>query len=232
LKGQGKIEEAIACYKKAIELDPKFAVAHTNLGIALHAQGKLDEATACYKKAIELDPNDAGLHYNLGVFLRDQKKLDEAIACLRKAIGLDPKYALATTNLSSALQAKGLQLVENPDPKLRDPKRAVEFAKEAVELTPNSLMAWDNLGRIKYRAGQWKESVEAFEKCIELSKSGQGYVSFFLAMAHWKLGNKVAARKWYDQAVAWMEKNQPKNEELRRFRAEATELLGIEMKKD
>ena len=46
-------------------------------------------------------------------------------------------------------------------------------------------------------------------------------------MAHWQLGEKEAARKWYDQAVAWMDKNQPNNEELRRFRAEAAELLGV-----
>jgi hypothetical protein len=46
-------------------------------------------------------------------------------------------------------------------------------------------------------------------------------------MAHWKLGHQEAARKWHDQAVEWMEKNQPKNDDLRRFRAEARELLGI-----
>ena len=54
---------------------------------------------------------------------------------------------------------------------------------------------------------------------------------FFLAMAHWQLGDKQAARKWYDQAVAWMDKNQPDNVELRRFRSEAEELLKITDKK-
>ena len=37
--------------------------------------------------------------------------------------------------------------------------------------------------------------------------------------------------QWYDRAVAWMDKNQPKNEELRRFRAEVAELLGVNEKK-
>jgi serine/threonine protein kinase len=49
----------------------------------------------------------------------------------------------------------------------------------------------------------------------------------FLAMAHWKLGDKPQARSWFDQSVAWMEKNAPKNEELMRFRTEAEELMGI-----
>ena len=38
--------------------------------------------------------------------------------------------------------------------------------------------------------------------------------------------HKEEARKWYDRAVEWMEKNQPADEELKRFRAEAEELLG------
>jgi hypothetical protein len=51
-------------------------------------------------------------------------------------------------------------------------------------------------------------------------------------MAHWQLDQEEEARKWYDEAVAWMDKNRPQNEELRRFRAEAAELLGIEKNKD
>ena len=46
-------------------------------------------------------------------------------------------------------------------------------------------------------------------------------------MARWQLGEKEQARKWYDKAVQWMDKNKPKDEELRRFRKEAEELLGI-----
>jgi hypothetical protein len=47
-------------------------------------------------------------------------------------------------------------------------------------------------------------------------------------MAHWQLGQKDEARKWMDQAVEWMDKNQPQNDELRRFRAEATQMMGNE----
>jgi hypothetical protein len=50
-------------------------------------------------------------------------------------------------------------------------------------------------------------------------------------MAHWKLGAKDKAGAWYDRAVEWMDKNQPNNKELRRFRAEAAELLGRTEKK-
>ncbi len=56
---------------------------------------------------------------------------------------------------------------------------------------------------------------------------GNSWQWFFLAMAHWQLGEKDEARQWYDQAVEWMEQKQPDNDELRRFRVEAAELLGI-----
>jgi hypothetical protein len=46
-------------------------------------------------------------------------------------------------------------------------------------------------------------------------------------MACWQLGDKNDARKRYDQAVQWMEKNQPKNEELWRFRAEAEKFMEV-----
>jgi hypothetical protein len=40
------------------------------------------------------------------------------------------------------------------------------------------------------------------------------------------IGEKDEARRWYDKAALWMQQNQPQNEELRRFRAEAILKLG------
>ena len=68
---------------------------------------------------------------------------------------------------------------------------------------------------------------------MELQQTPRGGDSaqwFCLAMAHWQLDNKDEARKWYDRAVAWMDKNQPNDEELSRFRTEAAELLKIDKK--
>jgi hypothetical protein len=50
---------------------------------------------------------------------------------------------------------------------------------------------------------------------------------FFLALAYWQLGHKTVARKWYDQAVQWMKKHKPNDEELRHFRTEEAELLQV-----
>jgi hypothetical protein len=62
---------------------------------------------------------------------------------------------------------------------------------------------------------------------MELRNGGDSTDWFFLAMTHWQLGDKDQARKWFDKAVTWMEKNQPGNDKLRRFRTEAEELLKI-----
>ena len=79
----------------------------------------------------------------------------------------------------------------------------------------------EHTGRRPVPAGDWKAAIAALEKSMELRKGGDSNDWFFLAMAHWQLGEKDKAREWYDRAVQWMDKNQPKNEELRRFRAEA-----------
>ena len=76
-----------------------------------------------------------------------------------------------------------------------------------------------------YRPGDWKAAIEALNKSRQLRQGGDAFDFFFLAMAQWHLGEKAKARRWFDQAVQWMDKNAPQNEELRRFRAEAGQLL-------
>jgi tetratricopeptide (TPR) repeat protein len=107
---------------------------------------------------------------------------------------------------------------------------AVKLAKEAIELWPQSASHWQLLGWALYRAGDWKASIAAWDKSMELDqapKGGNSFQWFGLAMAHWQLGNQDEARTWFDKAATSMDKNQSKNEELARLRAEAEELLGV-----
>ena len=53
---------------------------------------------------------------------------------------------------------------------------------------------------------------------------------FFLAMAHRRLDHGDEARRWHGRAVEWMDKNKPRDAEMLLFRAEASEVLGIEPK--
>ncbi len=62
---QGKIEEAVVCCRKALELKPDSIETYNNMGLALGLQGKSEEAVACYHKALELRPDCDELYRNL-----------------------------------------------------------------------------------------------------------------------------------------------------------------------
>ena len=57
---------AITCYNKAIELNPKYATAYNNKGVALKALGDTKAAITCYNKAIEINPKYASAYHNKG----------------------------------------------------------------------------------------------------------------------------------------------------------------------
>ena len=102
---------------------------------------------------------------------------------------------------------------------------AVTMAQKAVELSATGGPFWNTKGVAHFRAGQWNEAITALHKSQELRSGGDGFDWFFLAMAHWKLGEKDDARKWHERAVEWMDTNAKDDEELIRFRAEAEELM-------
>jgi tetratricopeptide (TPR) repeat protein len=101
------VDGAIACYRRALELNPKLALAHYNLGNALFAKGDMDAAVACHRRALALDPKYAPAHCNLGSALLAKRDVKGAIACYRRALELDPKNAGAHINLGYALRQRG-----------------------------------------------------------------------------------------------------------------------------
>ena len=107
LQTEGKLEDAISHYRRAIALSGGDASYHNNLGAALAAQGKLEEAIEQFDRAIEFDPSNAEARFNAGNALYSQDKVDEAIAQYRRAIELKADYAKAHNNLAVALKQSG-----------------------------------------------------------------------------------------------------------------------------
>ncbi len=100
-------KEAERAYHMALEVDPKMAAAHLNLGKLYHDAGELEKAEAHYRAAGEIDPEEPAPHFNLGVLLEDLKRPQEALRSYREAVKLDPAFADAHYNLALLFESMG-----------------------------------------------------------------------------------------------------------------------------
>jgi len=220
LMRNGQLDEAIIEFQRAIELKKDHVSPHNNLGNAWVAKGRLDDAIAEYRKAIDLDGDAPDPYCNLGIILTRKGRYKAAIDVYSDAMKRIP-------NNAKIRNAVAWLLATCPDKKFRDPARAVELAQLAVNGSRNNGDYWSTLGTAMYRNGDWKGAIQSLSEAMPLRSGGDSFDFFFLAMAHWQSGEQEKARAWHEKAVAWMEKNAPKDEELRRFRAEAAALMAI-----
>jgi tetratricopeptide (TPR) repeat protein len=95
----GRVDEAIANYRRVIQIEPDNLQAHVNLGNALDAAGRLDEAAGEFRTAVRINPRSYMPHYNLGFELSCLGRHDEAIKELRQALRLKPDFAEAEQRL-------------------------------------------------------------------------------------------------------------------------------------
>jgi tetratricopeptide (TPR) repeat protein len=116
-------------------------------------------------------------------------------------------------------------LTQAPAIRLRNLERATELATQGVELAADDASSWYTLGLVHYAAGRWDAARVALEKCLKIQPKGSASAGFLLAMAHWQLGDKQAAQKWYAEAASWTETSDL-TENLHRLRAEAEALLA------
>jgi Flp pilus assembly protein TadD len=233
-------------------LDPRSSEAHNNLGVALWHKGLVNDAVAVYRRAVELKADNGEACVNLGLTLSLKgEHVDSFIVLKKAAVRFHPKVGAVRANLWLALRLEGFiqevadefdaarrsddpalqndfawAMLTCADPKLRHVPHAIVLATRAAELAPADPKVWRTLGVARYREGHPAAAVEALRKSMELAGGGDASDWFFLAASHWKLGEKEPARRWYERAVQWTQKRRPGSVELRRFRAEVTELLG------
>jgi WD40 repeat protein/serine/threonine protein kinase/Flp pilus assembly protein TadD len=231
LGSDGQAEEAGKAYRKELnaleKLDAKDVTTLHRRAAAYKDFHQYDKALADFSKAIELNPKDLYAWYQRASVNSQLGRYAAALADYQKLLELAKDDAIVQNDFAWFLATC-------PATKYRNPARAVELAKKAVELAPKEGNHWNTLGVAHYRAGDWKAAVAALDKSREFSKGGTAFDFIFLAMSHWQLGQKDDALKWYKQAVEWVEKNSqalaknpPWRDELHRFRAEAKELLTV-----
>jgi serine/threonine protein kinase/tetratricopeptide (TPR) repeat protein len=229
----GLFAEGLTAYENSVRLFPEDAANHHTFGFLLSRAGIHDRAIAELREALRLNPDYPGARWNLAYALSRQGDWPAAIEVYERLRQQPADRARAANSLAWLLATC-------PEVNYRDAARAVELAKDAVEQAPLDGNYWNTLGVAQYRAGNFQAAVEALEKAEELDPDKQLAINgFFLAMAQWQLANQDQARQWYDRAVAWMEtKHDQKTntsewqEELRRFRSEADEVLRLNKQND
>ncbi len=146
LAREGRLDEALPYYRKALALDPSYVKAAYNWGMALERMGRVDEASAMLARAVEIDPDffPAGNAY--GRLLMKEGRLDEAVAVFERNHRRHPRRREAANNYGLALYKRGR----------RDEARAV--FEEILDRDPAYAAAHDNLGLIAFEEGRWKEA--------------------------------------------------------------------------
>jgi tetratricopeptide (TPR) repeat protein len=152
----GRLEDTLADFSKAIELDPKFTWPWSSRGSAYNALRLYDKALADLTKAIELDPKHTSAWSNRGVAYFHLRQYDKALADLNKAIELDPKNAAAWSNRASFYNER------------RQYAKALADSTKAIELDPKYTLAWSNRGAEYIHLRQYDKALADLTKAIEL----------------------------------------------------------------
>jgi tetratricopeptide (TPR) repeat protein len=156
LKEQGKIDDAIKNYNKALELKPNYSEAYYNLGVVFYGQDKINDAVNYYEKAILLDPADYKAHCGLGTALYKLGEFEQAQQHYLKAIEINPDYPLAHKNLA-------LEFVRQDKIELAESQY-----KKSIEADPADADAQQSLGMLLARQEKFDEAIEHLEKAISI----------------------------------------------------------------
>ncbi|CAH1267037.1 UDP-N-acetylglucosamine--peptide N-acetylglucosaminyltransferase 110 kDa subunit-like isoform X2 [Branchiostoma lanceolatum] len=157
LKALGRLDEAKACYLKAIETQPNFAVAWSNLGCVFNAQSEIWLAIHHFEKAVQLDPNFLDAYINLGNVLKEARIFDRAAVAYLRALQLSPNHAIVHANLACVYYEQGLIDL------------AIDTYRRAIELQPHFPDAYCNLANALKEQGKVAESEECYNTALQLS---------------------------------------------------------------
>jgi serine/threonine protein kinase len=249
--------QAIATFHKVVVRFPDVPAYRREMGVDERNLGNLlgeslkrpKEAEEAYRRALEIQlqlvagfatvptyrSDLADTYDNLAALLRRTGQLRKAEESLSQALPLWEDLAASAPGnagyrgaLARTCKNLALVLVWHQSPPCPHAARAVALAKRAIALEPKAANPWISLGVAHYRAGNWKDSSEALQKGRELGAPYEAAGGWFAAMTLWQLGNQEEARRRYREAAQEMDPNKPQSDDLRRFRAEAAQLLGIE----
>jgi len=240
----GRATEAIEYYRKALELDERFARAHMNLGIGFQAAGEFAAAIASYERAIEIEPAYAAAHYNLALAQLSRAQHLEAEISFRAALRFRPDFPEACVGLAGALEALGrdedalsalneaialrgdyVGALLNSIPLLQKMSRhesAVANCRRALELEPDNPTTRYRLGISLHDLGRLFEAEESYRRALTL-KPDYASAKVNLAMVLLDRGNAPEAIPLLFELVDI----EPTNTQLRRTLSETLKGVAV-----
>ena len=173
-------------FKKAIELDPRYAVGHHWYAVFLTISGRFDEALAEIRRAQELDPLSLSINAWVGWILSLAGQNEQALEQLLKTKEMDPTFRITLHRLALVYADQGMF------------DKAIAEAKELSRVSDGRLGIL-TLAYIYAQAGMRREALEQVNSRIEMSKNS--FVSpASIGMVYALLGDKDTAFKWLERA--------------------------------
>jgi protein O-GlcNAc transferase len=155
LEDAGDLPAAHSHYREALELAPRLARAHLNLGNVLLLMGQPEHALAAFDAAIAIDPSYAAAHYNSGNAHSRLRSPRAAIASYVRAVNLKPDLVDAHVALGNAQEA--LRLFPDAEASYR----------KALHLRPDYVQVAYNLGSMLMEQQRWPEAMTFFNDAAQ-----------------------------------------------------------------
>ena len=181
----GRLEQALDCYEKALRQIPGDARIHHDLGVLYYQTGNNEGAAACFDAAVRYAPEMAEAHFNKGNVLIRLQRPAEAMAAYGRAIRLRPDFADAHFNLANLCKS------------LDDPRKAEKHYNEALRHHPGHVEAHNNLGNLKLQCGDLDAAIALFNRALDF-EPGRTETLYNLALAYkrkGRAGDSVACLK-------------------------------------
>jgi tetratricopeptide (TPR) repeat protein len=198
---QGQWRLALADFSKALDLRPGHAFARTGRGMANAALGHWEKSVADLAAVIETRPPSepwfqlAALHVLRGDAAGYQKV---GSAMLERVNQAKNPSAVFYGSRACILTAKGLT----------GPRRAVQWAEQALVSRPREGRYLHVLGMAHYRAGQFDLAIRRCHESLKAEPHWTGHVLNWLtlAMSHHALGQTASAQEWAAKAAQWRQR--------------------------
>lgn len=173
------LQKEMNAARRAIELDPNLAEAHSLLAYVQQRQYQWAEAKAEFQRAFELNPNSADVHDGLSQWFLSQGQTEEALAWRRRARELDPIM------VSGSDVAWILFCAHRYD-------EAKQEVRSVLALDPNNSNALWTLGFILVANHQPEEAIAVLEKALAHSEHSPGVIGT-LINAYAQAGRRAEA---------------------------------------